>query len=58
MRAPLEECLESIYETMKSAKYDFEVGTQYVSESLQGIHERLERVEKWIENEIKVLKEP
>lgn len=44
----LEQRLDEVCESMDLAKAEFEQATQLLVESLKTIHERLERVEKWI----------
>lgn len=46
----LEQRLDAVCETMESAAAEYNQSTQCLVEALQGIHERLERMEKWIEN--------
>jgi len=47
----LEQRLDVVCESMESAATDYNQSTQCLVEALQGIHERLERIEKWIESE-------
>lgn len=47
----LEQRLDAVCESMESAAADYNQSTQCLAEALQGIHERMERIEKWIENE-------
>ncbi len=46
----LEQRLDAVCESMESAAADYSQSTQCLVEALQGIHERLERIEKWIES--------
>jgi tetrahydromethanopterin S-methyltransferase subunit G len=46
----LEQRLDAVCESMESATAEYNQSTQCLVEALQGIHERLERIEKWIEN--------
>ncbi len=50
----LEQRLEAVCESMESATADYYQSAQCLVEALQGIHERLERIEKWIESEKKL----
>lgn len=47
----LEQRLDAVCELMESAAADYMQSTQYLVEALQGIHQRMERLEKWIESE-------
>jgi tetrahydromethanopterin S-methyltransferase subunit G len=47
----LEQRLDAICESMESAATDYNQSTQCLVEALTGIHERLENIEKWIENQ-------
>ena len=47
----LEKRLDAVCESMESAAADYSQSTQCLVDALTGIHERLERIEKWIENE-------
>ena len=47
----LEQRLDAICESMESAASDYNQSTQCLVEALTGIHERLENIEKWIENQ-------
>lgn len=44
----VEQRIDAVCESMDLAKAEFEQATQLLVESLKAIHERLERVEKWI----------
>ena len=46
----LEQRLDAVCESMESATADYNQSAQCLVEALQGIHERLERIEKWKEN--------
>jgi tetrahydromethanopterin S-methyltransferase subunit G len=46
----LEQRLDAVCESMESAAAEYNQSTRCLVEALQGIHERLERIEKWIEN--------
>ena len=43
--------LDAVCELMESEAAEYNQATRCLVEALQGIHERLERIEKWIENE-------
>lgn len=47
----LEQRLDAVCESMESAAADYSQSTQCLVEALTGIHERLERIEKWIESQ-------
>jgi tetrahydromethanopterin S-methyltransferase subunit G len=47
----LEKRLDAVCESMESAATDYNQSTQCLVEALTGIHERLERIEKWIESQ-------
>ena len=47
----LEKRLDAVCESMESAAAEYNQSTQCLVEALTGIHERLERIEKWIESE-------
>jgi uncharacterized protein with von Willebrand factor type A (vWA) domain len=47
----LEQRLDAVCESMESAAADYIQSTQCLVEALQGIHQRIERLEKWIESE-------
>ena len=51
MIADLEKRLDAVCETMQTAETEFKQATQCVVEALEGIHQRMERIEKWIESE-------
>lgn len=42
------------FESLENAENEFNEATRCVIESLQGIHERLGRIEKWIKNQPKM----
>jgi tetrahydromethanopterin S-methyltransferase subunit G len=46
----LEQRLDAVCELMESEAAEYNQSTRSLVEALQGIHERLERIEKWIEN--------
>lgn len=50
MNADLEKRLDTIYESMQAAENEFNEATKCLLEALEGIHQRMERIEKWIEN--------
>jgi len=54
----LEQRLDAVCESMDAAKAEFEQSTQCLVEALTGIHQRLERIEKWIENQEKGIVNP
>lgn len=47
----LEQRLDAVCESLESAQSEFNQGTQFLIEAFTGIHERLERIEKWIKNQ-------
>ncbi len=51
MIADLEKRLDAICESTTLAEKEFYEATQCLVESLQGINQRMERIEKWIENQ-------
>ena len=46
----LEQRLDAVCESMESAAAEYNQSTQCLIEALEGIHERLERIEKCIES--------
>lgn len=51
MSEDLEKKLEEVCKAISTSAEDYHKSTILCIEALQGIHERLERIEKWIENE-------
>lgn len=49
----LEQRLDAVCDSMESAQAEFNQATQCLVEALTTIHERLERIEKWIESQQK-----
>lgn len=41
--------IEDLTKSMKKAKDEFEIAAGLIATALTGVHERLERVERWIE---------
>jgi hypothetical protein len=54
MIADLEKRLDAVCDSMESAENEFKQATQCLVEALEGIHQRMERIEKWIENQERV----
>ena len=54
----LEKRLDGMCDSMEAAQSEFNQATQCLIESLTGIHERLERIEKWIRIQEKVKLDP
>lgn len=50
----LEQRLDVVCKSLECAQAEFSQATQCVIEALAGTHERLERIEKWIENAEKI----
>ena len=50
MTVELEKRLDAVCDSMASAQDDYEHATKFLAEALTGLHERLERLEKWIHN--------
>jgi hypothetical protein len=48
MIADLERRLDAVCESFEASEAEFNQATKCLVESLQGIHLRLERIEKWI----------
>lgn len=52
----LEQRLNVICDSLAVAQKEFEQGAECCVQVIQGMHERLERIEKWIENQQDSLK--
>ena len=50
MREDLNKRVDSVCEALHAAIEDYNLSTKCVLEALTGIHERLEKIEKWIES--------
>ena len=53
MSEDLEKRLDAVCESMELSAADYDQSTKCLVEALQGIHERLENIEKWIEKQLK-----
>lgn len=49
----LEKRLDTICESLESQRREFEEGVRLCTEVVEGMHQRLERVEKWMSESLK-----
>lgn len=49
MNVDLEKRLDAVLESLELQKNEFEEGATMCVEALHGMHQRLERIEKWME---------
>jgi hypothetical protein len=53
MTIDLEKRLDAICESLESQRLEFEKGVILCTEVVEGMHQRLERVEKWMSESLK-----
>ncbi len=54
MTEDLERRLDAVCESLDKQKFEFEEAAKCCVEAIQGMNERLERLEKWMANQEKV----
>jgi len=52
----LEQKLNTVCDSLAAAQKEFEQGAECCVQAIHGMHERMERIEKWIESQQSVLK--
>jgi exonuclease VII small subunit len=48
MSVDLEKRLDAVCESLEEQKHEFEEGAKICVEAMYGMHQRLERIEKWM----------
>ena len=52
----LEQRLNAVCDSLMAAQKEFEQGAECCVQAIHGMHERMERIEKWIESQQSVFK--